>query len=181
MALNSTSRTTKPNSRSGAVAGPSSRPVAAQAGTKRKNKSPEPSDVEGWYGHTEDEGGGAKSKKAGDTEANGKTSLKGKGKARAEPPAKKLGKAGTPMEISEVDEPVEDTDGYTTKKRPVTKKKATIATSRQPANSDGELSKLRQKLLDVRIYPITECSSSWHLRYLRLKDNAISYLSIWKK
>ena len=179
MALNSTSRTTKPDSRSGAVAGPSSRPVAAQAGTKRKNKSPEPSDVEGWYGHTEDEGGGAKSKKAGDTEANGKTSLKGKGKA--EPPAKKLGKAGTPMEISEVDEPVEDTDGYTTKKRPVTKKKATIATSRQPANSDGELSKLRQKLLDVRIYPITECSSSWHLRYLRLKDNAISYLSIWKK
>ena len=152
MALNSTSRTT---SRSAAAAGPSSLPVAAQAGTKRKKKSPEPHDAESQYGHTEDEEGGAIPNTAGDAGTNGKTSLKGKGKAKAEPPAKTSKKAGTPMEVTEVDEPVEDTDGYTTKKpasRPATfsKKKATTA-SRQPVNSDGELGKLRQKLLDVRI------------------------------
>lgn len=152
VALNSTSRTTKPNSQSAAAAGPSSQPVTAQVGTKRKKKSPEPYDAEAQYGHTEDEEGGAI---PGDAGTNGKTSLKGKGKARAEPPSKTSKKSGTPMQVTEVDEPVEDTDGYTTKKpasRPATfsKKKATTA-SRQPVNSDGELGKLRQKLLDVRI------------------------------
>lgn len=161
MAVNSkkpTSRTTKPNSRSGAVAGPSSKPVAAQAGTKRKNRSPEPTDAEAQYGQTEDEEGGRSKVKrantAGDTGATGKTSLKGKGKAKAEPPAKMSNKTG---ELMEVDEPVEDTDGYTTEKpvpRPAapSKKKAVANTSRQTSSSDKELSNLRQKLLDVCVH-----------------------------
>lgn len=160
MAVNSkkpTSRTTKPNSRndSGAVAGPSSKPATAQTGTKRKNRTPEPSDVEGRYGQTEDEeaAGRSKAKKAntgGDAGANGKTSLKGKGKAKADPPPTKVSKkAGTLMEV---DEAVEETDGYATEK-PTHRSAAALPKKlpRQATGSDKELSNLRQKLLDVRV------------------------------
>jgi hypothetical protein len=154
---------TKPNSRGGPVAGPSSKPASGPTGTKRKNnRSPEPSDSDDLYGppdpqHAEEAivvpPAKSKAKKGlADVAANGKPISKGKGKAKAEPPSKPKA-ALEPMEVDDDEvEVIEDTgEAKPTTRGANAKTTKSATTTTRPAKNDRELSRLKQSLAEVRL------------------------------
>ena len=153
-------RSNKPDNRGGSVAGPSSKPASGATGTKRKNnKPPEPSDSDDLYADAPAEDDivvappEKKAKKGQDVAGNGKATSKGKGKAKAEPPPKTSKKAVEPIEVDDV-EVIEETEADSiarpSMRGTAAKSKKATSTATRNIKTDKELSRLREKLVDVR-------------------------------
>jgi hypothetical protein len=149
----------------GPIAGPSSKPASGPTGTKRKynNRPPELSDSDDLYGPEPPPADEPPEKmlKRGSAlvgaATNGKATSKGKGKAKAEPPPKTSRKTAESIEVDEV-EVVEDTEveivSRPTARATAKSKKQTSTTNRSAKAPDKELGRLRQKLADVRHFPV---------------------------
>lgn len=124
-----------------------------------------------------------------DVAANGRTTSKGKGKAKAEPPSKTSRTAVEAMEVDDEVEVIEDTgEGVVTKptvRGANSKATKSATTTTRPAKHDKELSRLKQKLTEVRLTSLFLCFSVHGSNHrlnckIRRRRNEIHYRISWR-